>query len=144
MKKSLAGRVGLLGKGQKVRVKGKFYTGALGDVNLEDSEYEELTPSSVPRLTAETLAKEFTADENMAAKKYGNKEVIVQGTIMDLVEKDGLFSVKLPGNGKVRVSCTMLAEDEFKTAQEGRKGPDQRRSIPLQARRGYYRTRRFW
>jgi hypothetical protein len=118
VKQSLAGRVGLLGKGQKVRVKGRFDTIDGGDVCLKDAEYEELTPSSVPLLAAEALAKAFTEDKNEAAKKYGNKEVIVEGIIVDLAEKDGQFSVKLAGNDNVRLSCTMLHEDEFKTLKK--------------------------
>jgi hypothetical protein len=118
VKKSLAGRVALLGKGQRVRIKGRFDTIDGGDVRLNVVEYEELTPSSVPLLTAEALAKAFTEDKSAAAKKYGDKEVIVEGIIVDLVAKDGQFSVKVAGNDNVRLSCTMLHEDEFKTLKK--------------------------
>jgi hypothetical protein len=118
VKQPLAGRVGLLGKGQKVRVKGRFHNHDAVAVTLTDAEYEELTPSSVPRLTAEALAQEFSDNKEAAAKKYGDKDVIVEGIVVDLVEKDGQCSVKLAGTDNVRVSCTTLFEDEFKTLKK--------------------------
>jgi hypothetical protein len=120
IKKALVGPVGLLGKGQKVRIKGKFASASGGNVTLTDAEYEELTPSSVPRRTADALAKEFAQDTNEAVKKYVDKEVIVEGTIADLIDKAGDHSVKLAVSGKIPVSCT-LDEDEFKTLKKGDK-----------------------
>jgi hypothetical protein len=120
MKKSLVGKVGLLGKGQKVRVKGKLDSESGGNVTLKEVEYEELTPSSVPRVTAQMLAKEFAQDKEAAAKKYGDKEVIVEGTIVDLAEKDRNCSVKLAGSDKLVVTCN-VEEDEFKTLKKGEK-----------------------
>jgi hypothetical protein len=120
LKKKFVARVGLLGKGQKVRVKGTFANASGGNVTLMEAEYEELTPSSLPRLMAETLAKEFAADFNAAQKKYGDKEVIVTGMVIDLLVKDGERSVKLAGNDKVRIACVM-DEDEFKSLKKGEK-----------------------
>jgi hypothetical protein len=120
VKPAAAVRVGLLAKGQKVRLIGRLAEASAGNVTLSDCDYEELTSLATPRVKAEAVIKEFAADKEEAAKKYLDKELIVTGTVEDLVEKNGSFFVRLAGEGKSRVSCT-LEEDEFKTLKKGDK-----------------------
>jgi hypothetical protein len=69
-----------------------------------------------PKVSAKDLTAEFVKDPATAAKKYGDamnpKEVIVEGTVVDLV--DGTYGkiAKLQGEGKVVVSCLLRKEDE--------------------------------
>jgi hypothetical protein len=89
-------------------------------VRLSDCDYEELTPRSTPTVTAEAVMKEFAADTSAAAKKYLDRDLIVRGTVVDLIATDGSFLAKLAGEGLFRVSCSM-DEDEFKTLKKGDK-----------------------
>jgi hypothetical protein len=121
VKPEKAGTVGLLGKGQRVRVKGRFGSVSGGDVTLEKCDYEELTSAITPRRTAEEITKEFLADKEAASKKYLEKEVILSGTISDLSANSGLFKVVLEGTDMARVECNFDHEDEFKTLKKGDK-----------------------
>jgi hypothetical protein len=69
-----------------------------------------------PKVSAKDLTAEFVKDAAAAAKKYGDamnpKEVIVEGTVAELV--DGTYGkiARLQGEGKVVVSCLLRKEDE--------------------------------
>src|SRR5262249_17836414 len=119
-KPSVAGGVGLFGKGQEVVVTGRITDVSAAAVTMTDCTFEEQTRANTTRLTAEATSKQYASDKEEAAKKYQDKELIVRGTVEDLVAKNGLFSVKLAGADKVRVACS-LEEDEFKTLKKGDK-----------------------
>jgi hypothetical protein len=116
VKKARAGMVGLLSNGQKVRVTGRFVEGGATNARLIECDYEELTPSSTPTVTAEALSKEFKDDSDAAGKKYNNRDLIVRGTVAELVT-DG-FWVRLAGTGALHVAC-VVEEDEFKSLKKG-------------------------
>jgi hypothetical protein len=120
VKPAVAGRVGLLGKGQRVLVTGRISNVSAGDVTMMDCVFEEQTRANTSRVAAEDISKQYASDKEEAAKKYQDKELIVRGTVEDLIAKDGNFSVKLAGADKVRVACS-LEEDEFKTLKKGDK-----------------------
>jgi hypothetical protein len=120
IKKSLVGKASLLGKGQQLIMKGKFDSDSGGNVILKNVEYKERTSSSVPRMPAEQLAKAFADDKAAAAKKYAEKEVIVEGTVIDLMDNGVECVAKLAGTRNIAVTCT-LDDDEFKTLKKGEK-----------------------
>lgn len=92
----------LLGKGQKVKVIGKF-----ADVvfmpRLMECDFTELSKSPTPTVTAVELTKEYAKDKDAAAKRYGNTEVIVEGKVEDLPKVGDRLYVKLTGDGKLHV-----------------------------------------
>jgi tRNA_anti-like len=110
-------KVGLLAKKQMVRVTGRFASHSAGDITITDGDLEELTSGILPRLTATAITKKFI-DKDPVVKDYLDKEVVITGTISDLLEKDGGYTVRLAGEGRTRVACA-LEEDEFKTLKKG-------------------------
>jgi hypothetical protein len=71
-----------------------------------------------PKVSARDLTAAFVKDEAAAAKKYGDamspKEVLVEGTVADVVNGKYGRIARLQGDGKVVVSVLMRAEDEPK------------------------------
>jgi hypothetical protein len=67
------------------------------------------------KVSAKELTAAFVKDPNAAAKKYGDamnpKEVIVTGTVADVVNGTYGKIAKIEGEGKVVVSCLLRKED---------------------------------
>jgi hypothetical protein len=111
----------LAGKGQKVQVVGKFMIGgATFGVGLSDCTFKELEPNKVPVVSPVDVTGEFVKDAKAAKAKYGDKEIIVEGTITDLVKHDGFYSVIMAGTAPAFVSCT-IGEKDFATLKKGEK-----------------------
>lgn len=92
------------GLGQTVRIKGK-----VGQVTnwLESSELVDRGPNTRIVVTGETIAKDFTADLEMAQKKYDDKTLVLSGTIAAIKPYPGLKInyVELKGDGKTVIEC---------------------------------------
>lgn len=85
-----------LTKGQKVKVKGRV--GFVGPVKISllDCQFTELEPAA--KVTAAQLTEEFTKDKAAAEKKYDfKKEIVVEGTVSDLVKVKDAFEVRMAG-----------------------------------------------
>jgi hypothetical protein len=77
-----------LGKGQNVRVTGKLYFVIGDNILLDDCNYAEAGPNPAIKISAMDLGKEYaTGDGEAAAKKYNGKELLVEGTVLDVDEK---------------------------------------------------------
>ena len=112
-------KVAMLSKGQKVKAKGSMQGANSLAVYLGDCSYAEVTPPSHLVVTAKQLTEDFSKDKDAASKKYQEKEVVVEGEVASLVEKNGFFSAKLAGvKSPLVVSCT-LRQEEFNTLKKG-------------------------
>lgn len=105
-----------LSDGQKVRVKGKIARHDTLFVDLENCEYQELSPKTTPIITAEKLLAEYGKDKDHAVERYGNKELIVQGVIVDVDEKRD--RVILKGPESMSLQCEVSGILLLKTGQE--------------------------
>lgn len=117
-------KVPLLSRGQMVQVTGKCTDGGALGVNLADCDFKELEPSSVITISAEALTKEFAAagkNDLSVHKKYNNKEVIVEGTVADVVPRQVLSRVILAGQAPWTVSCKFGLKAEFQQLKKGQK-----------------------
>lgn len=114
-------RMPWLAKGQKVRVRGQLTANSLA-LRLLNCQFWELEPPSTPKLTAVQLTEEYAKDEAAAKEKYYDKEIIVEGTVVDLEKtKNDFFLIKLAGaKPDLRVSCT-VDEREFNAVKKGQK-----------------------
>jgi uncharacterized protein (TIGR03066 family) len=92
------------GLDQTVRIKGKV--GQFGSM-LESSELVERGPDTRIAVAAESLAKDFTTDEEKASKKYTDKTLVVSGIIAAIKPVVGLKIkyVELKGDGKTTIEC---------------------------------------
>jgi tRNA_anti-like len=115
-----------LGKGQKVKVVGKFAGGSGLAVSLLDCTFTELKPSPTLKTTAKAVAADFDKDEEAATTKYlidgiNSKEIIVEGVVSALEKtKNDFFIVKLEGSGGLTVNC-VVDEAEWKKLKKGDK-----------------------
>jgi len=124
---AVSSRMPWLGKGQKVKVIGTVgpLQGGLF-VFVGDCQVTELEPSKTPQVTAEQVTADFAKDPEAAKDKYVGKqayekEILVEGTIADLVKKGDFYLVKLGGaNPDLRVSC-MIGKLEFDDLKKGQK-----------------------
>jgi hypothetical protein len=89
------------------------------------------------KVSAKDLTAAFVKDSNAAAKKYGDamnpKDVIVTGTVADVVNGTYGKIAKIEGEGKAVVSCLLRKED----AESVKKGD----KIVIQGKcRGYFKS----
>jgi tRNA_anti-like len=114
------------GKGQKVKVTGRVDKFHLGSVDLTACHITELEPPNTSQVKAEQVTDEFAREPEAAQKKYQEKEIIVEGTIADLVKMKDQFdnqhySAKLEGaKPDLRVSCE-IGESDFNNLKKGQK-----------------------
>jgi hypothetical protein len=102
-----------LGKGQKVKVTGEVVGVNATGIGLQQCTFQESEPNPTMKVSAEQLTADFSKDEAAAKKKYLAdgilpKEIIVEGTIGDLVKsKNDFYIAKLSGTDGVTVDCTV-------------------------------------
>jgi hypothetical protein len=121
---------GSLSIGQKITVKGVYdrslfsqdgrligFDGAPNDrMFLQDCEYVELSPSMLVTVKLEDLIKEIANDEAAARKKYGLKDLILEGNVVDL-SRDPVSTAILNDRGP-RVEC-VLEDEDFAALRKG-------------------------
>jgi len=117
-------KVSWLGKGQKVSVIGKVIMASPTTISLNECTVTEKGPNPTMKIAAEQLAAEFAKDEKAAKEKYGvylahpsdvvnsAKEVIVEGTVADLLKRKGEFFGEdhlaiLAGSDGMTVTCNL-------------------------------------
>lgn len=89
---------GKIGPEQTVRIKGRYNTGLIA---LVDCELVEKGPETLIPLTAEALAKEFTADAAAGEKRLGKSVLLLTGEVA-AVKTDPTTGkhIELKGDGK--------------------------------------------
>jgi len=99
---------GKLGPDQTVRLKGKFQS-SIGLPNLADCEIVEKGPDTLILLTAEGLAKEYTADAMASEERLKRKKLLVTGEVSGVKEDDNKVKfIELKGDGKTVVEVRYL------------------------------------
>lgn len=119
-----------LGRGQKVKVVGRYVPGNRDffGVELEDCGVTALEPNPTQQVAAKDLAKEFEKGEEAARKKYfgeaKSKEFIVEGIVagvkkgeVDVTGKVPLL-ITLTGTDKLTIAC-QVREADFEAAKKG-------------------------
>jgi predicted Zn finger-like uncharacterized protein len=77
-----------LTEGQKVKVKGLCYTQqAPPHLYLMECQILEAGPNPAIEISAVDLAKEFAADKEAAGKKYTEKQLVVEGVVVEVLPK---------------------------------------------------------
>ncbi|MDB5308577.1 MAG: hypothetical protein JWO38_2779 [Gemmataceae bacterium] len=107
-----------LGQGQTVRLRA-IYNGRGG--TLDHCEVVEKGPDTLIRLTAEDLAKEFTADRVEAAKIYDKKTLIMTGTISAITLNPSLKTknIVLKGDDRTAIVCSCTSLEFVARAKVG-------------------------
>jgi tRNA_anti-like len=90
--------------GSKVKVRGKSSDVLSGDLN--PCTIIEASPNPCVVITAADLAKQYTADRQVTAKKYEEKWAMVKGEVIDRPKTDlCAVLVKLKGAGDITLEC---------------------------------------
>jgi hypothetical protein len=111
-----------LGKGQKVKVRGKLSQAIVNTVFLVNCNYREEGPNPAIKILATALGKEFTGDGEPAAKKYEDKELFVEGTVTAVEEEGGMFKcglVKLDAGMPKPMVCELRFKGDSKQIKTG-------------------------
>jgi hypothetical protein len=109
--------VGKMALGQTVRVKGVAEANPV-TLCVADGKVVELGPDTAARVSAEELAKEFSADWMKAKEKYKERTVVVTGVVADKRKAAiGEWTVELKGDGTTVVACEFPSSEE-KTAEK--------------------------
>jgi hypothetical protein len=95
--------------GQRVKLRGMCLGGS--PPTLDRCTVVEVGETRTPKLTAEEIAREYTADYTAATRKYHNKHLILRGVVVaKRVNIDGVI-VELRGDGKKKVECNYDVSD---------------------------------
>ena len=112
----------LVNRGQKVKIRAVCNQMEISSAILYNGVFVDLKPNPVPSVSAEQLAKEFSADKKAALAKYKNKYLVTSGEVVEQ-EKENV-GVYLKGHGKLRikgVNFDILQESAAKALKRGRK-----------------------
>jgi hypothetical protein len=119
-----------LTRGQKVKLKGKFDSEALGlFVDLVPCEVVAIGPDPAIAVTAEQLTQDYAKDVKAADAKYKDKWLLIEAVVFELKEtKSGANSVVLEGAGQkegkpLRISAAYSADrkTDFAALKKGDK-----------------------
>lgn len=91
--------------GQQIKVKGKYPEFSISP-SLLHCVLTEVGNNPAPALTADQLAKEFTADKEATKKKYDDQWLIIEGEMIDTgTSKSGTLMLRMKGTDKMAVEC---------------------------------------
>jgi hypothetical protein len=86
-----------LSKGQAVKVQGRF-DGQGGLAMFRECRLAEVGKDPAIVRTAATLTREFAADRDAAARKYHDQPLLLEGVVVEVQRKDGVFILLLAGH----------------------------------------------
>jgi hypothetical protein len=129
------GRLADLTPGQQIQFKGKC-DGAFKGEEAHDSPFVEFLgcqlvvvgPDPSLPVTAAQLTGEYVRNEKAADAKYKDKYLVIEGTVVELQEKDGLLAILLEGHDEkspapIRVAAgySEHRRDQFAALKKGSK-----------------------
>lgn len=114
-------KVAQLTKGQKIKLTGRVIRGFGVAVIMDGCEIVETTPTAPQAaIPATQLTQDASKDAEAVNKKYGGKEVVVEGTIakIDFKPGTGVRSVYLAGHNE-KAEEPVRVQGEFQVDHEG-------------------------